>query len=353
VSPVLPLIGRGAGDKDRKEVAGKVARALRDQQLGIVLPNEKQTVSGFLDQWLELKVKGNVRPLTYTSYEGLVRLHISPEIGRMPLVRLTAEDIQRLVNKKLAAGLSPKRVHHILSVLRVALNVAVKWDKVPRNVARLVDAPTCTRPEICPFTPDEARVFLAASGDDRLGALFTVALALGLRRGEALGLCWSDVDFDQQTLTARKALQRIDGKLQLVPPKSDRVRTVPLPDLAAAALKQHRMTQLQERLQAGSRWVESDFVFTTTIGTPLDGDNVTKRYKRLLRKAGLRDQRFHDLRHCCGSLLIAQGVHARTVMEILGHSQISVTMDFYGHITLDTQQEAMGKLDDLLNTQGI
>ncbi|NLE73911.1 MAG: site-specific integrase, partial [Actinobacteria bacterium] len=129
---------------------------------------------------------------------------------------------------------------------------------------------------------------------------------------------------------ALHALQRIDGQLRLVPPKSNSsIRAIPIPDVAMHALKRHQIRQEEEARAAGCKWTESGFVFTTSIGTPLDGDNVTKRFKRLLREAGIRDQRFHDLRHCCGTLLVAQGVHPRVVMEILGHSQISVTMNTY------------------------
>ena len=337
--------------KSRQEVATKLTKALHTQQNGLKLPNERVTVASFMLQWLECAVRGFVRPATYTSYEGIVRLHILPEIGHLALARLSTEDIQKLLGKKQKAGLSNKRLHHILSVLKQALNTAVAWEKVPRNVAQQATAPPLKKQQIVPLTPEEARHFLAACEDDRLGALFTVALAMGLRRGEILGLQWDDVDFKSRTLSVRHALQRVEGQLQLVPPKSTRsIRTIPIPDIAMHALKRHQTRQEEEARAAGHKWTGSGFVFTTSIGTPLDGDNVTKRFKRLLREAGIRDQRFHDLRHCCGTLLVAQGVHPRVVMEILGHSQISVTMNTYASVNHDLQQNAMAKLNNVLST---
>lgn len=336
----------------RREVQEKLTRALRDRQQGLPVGiDERQTVAQYLNHWLENVVRPSVRPRTHATYLGYTRRYLVPEIGRIPLAKLTPQHVQTLQNRMLSRGLSPQTVHHLRAVLRGALNQAVRWGQIPHNVAALVDPPHVQRYEIRVLTPTEAKTFLSAAAKDRLAALYTVALAAGLRQGELLGLRWEDVDLDAGRLTVRHALQRVNGTLQLVEPKTRLSRrTIVLPAFAVNALHEHRKRQLRERLWAGSRWQEGGFVFTSTIGTPLDGSNVTHRLQRLLRDAGLPKQRFHDLRHSAASLLLVQGVHARVVMEMLGHSQISLTLNTYSHVIPSLQEEAAQRMQELLAT---
>ncbi|MBT5049007.1 MAG: site-specific integrase [Rhodospirillaceae bacterium] len=333
----------------RKEVQERLTAALRARQQGLPVAPEKQTVGQFLERWLDESVKPNVRPRTYEGYEGHVRLHIVPAIGRSRLVKLAGQDIESLMNGMRRHGYSERTIQYTLTVLRQALGRAHKWGLIAQNVATLVDRPKARRPEVQPFNPDQARTFLAAIKGDRLEALYTVALAVGLRKGEALGLHWDDVDFDVATVRVRKALQRVNGSLQLVDPKSTRSRrTVSIPEIAVVSLRMHRARQLQERLLAGSRWQECGLVFTSTIGTPFDPRNVNRHFSRTLKQVSLPHQRFHDLRHGCATLLLAQGVHPRVVMDILGHSQISLTMDTYSHVIPELQQRAASEMDSIL-----
>ena len=351
-------LGYKAGKRCRKSFYGKTRRtvqeqltaALRAHQQGLPAAPERQNVANFLERWLEDSVRPSVRPRTYASYSQLVRLHIAPVLGRHQLVKLGPQDVQHFLNDKLSDGLSPRTVRYLHAVLRCALGRAMKWGLVTRNVATLVDPPAHQRPYVKPLTPNQARAFLDAVKGDRLAALYSVALAVGLRQGEALGLRWEDIDFDAGRLTVRVALQRLDGRLQLVEPKTVRSRrTIALPQTAVSALRTHRAQQLQERLFAGSRWQGTGLVFTTTFGTPIDARNLTRQFHRILREADLPRIRFHDLRHTCASLLLAQGVHPRVVMEILGHSQISLTMDTYSHVIPALQREAAGQMDEILS----
>jgi integrase len=311
------------------------------------------TVGDFLLVWLADVVTPTVRPKTRATYETLVRVHLIPAFGHVPLVRLTPQDVQRALNERLGSGLSPRTVRHILVVLRTALGQASRWDLVSRNVATLVEPPRVATAEVRPMTADEARTFLEVSSGDRLHALYAVALLTGLRQGEALGLRWHNLDLDQATLRVEHALQRVAGRLSLVEPKTRRSkRVVVLSPRAVDALRGHRAEQLRERLLAGERWTETGLVFTTTIGTPLDGPAVTRRLQRILAGAGMRPQRFHDLRHTCASLLLLDGVHPRVVMEMLGHSQISLTMDTYTHVAPELQRAASLGLDQRLARAG-
>ena len=334
----------------REEVQRKLALALHARETGTLADARGLTTGEFLDQWLAEVIQPSVRPWTFKGYEVHVRMHLKPAIGRIPLEKLTAIDVQRFVNLKSQSGLKPKTVRYMLGTLRNALNQAMRWELVSRNVAMLADGPRVEQFEIHPLTPDEARQFLTSIRGDRLEALYSVALTMGLRQGEALGLRWQDVDLDMGYLRISKQLQRINGKLQLVEPKTRRSRrSLAMPATIGAALRDHQARQLTERRAAGSRWAETGLVFTTPIGTGLEGTAITKDFHRKLEHARLPQRRFHDLRHSCATLLLVQGVSPRVVMDVLGHSQIGLTMNTYSHVIPDLRREAAQRMDELIH----
>jgi len=334
----------------RREVQEKLTAALRDRQQGLPVPAEGLRVGTFLDRWLSDIVAPARQPSTYQQYASVVRLYLTPSLGRHSLAKLGPEHVQAMMRAQLAAGLSPRTVQGIRGTLRTALTSAMKWGLVARNVATLVDPPPSAHVERQTLTPTEARRLLDAAKGDRFEALYSVALALGLRQGEALGLHWSDIDFDGRTLRVRSALYRQKGRgLVLKEPKTSASRrTINLPEATVVALRAHRARQLQDRLLAGAEWRNTDLVFTTLHGGPMDAGEIRERFYKLLGRAGLPHQRFHDLRHCCASLLLAQRVPTRVVMEILGHTQISTTMDLYSHVMPAARQEAADLMDRIL-----
>src|SRR5215216_1471394 len=194
--------------KTRGEVREKLTTALNDVQKGLSIASDRQTLGQFLDRWLTDCVKPSVRPSTYVSYEQQVRVHLSPNLGQIQLSKLNPQHIQAYMNKRLSTGLSPRTVRYHRLILQMALGQALKWSLLPRNVATLIDPPRVEKYEVQPITREQAKAFLLAIEGDRMEPLFTVALALGLRRGEALGLRWSDVDFQTKTLRINQALQR-------------------------------------------------------------------------------------------------------------------------------------------------
>jgi integrase len=231
----------------------------------------------------------------------------------------------------------------------MALNEAVRWGLIARNAAALVDGPRVERFPIKPFTPEEARRLLEAVKGDRLEALYSVALTMGLRQGEALRLTWKDIDLGLGYVRISKQLQRIHGSPELVEPKTERSRrTLAMPPMIARALRDHCSRQELERRDAGKRWHDTGLVFTTPNGTPLDGTAVTKEFHRVLDRAGLPQRRFHNLRHSCATLLLVQGVSPRVVMDVLGHSQIGLTMNTYSHVIPDLRRDAAKRMQDLL-----
>lgn len=334
--------------KTRKEVQDRLADAVRDRRRGKPVTTKSQTTATFLTGWLET-VKPKLRPMTYRSYEARVNQHMIPTLGRVPVQQLKPQDVQALLNEKAATQLSPSTVRGIRAVLRAALQQGVKWQQLDYNAAALADPPRVPRQRRPWLTPEQAKIFLDAVAEDRLEALYRVAVSLGLRQGEALGLQWDAVDLDHGQLTVSRALQRVNGHLELVEPKTIKSsRPMTLPVAVTEALHQHRARQVEERLAAGSKWQEQGFVFTTPLGTPLEGTKVTKDFQKVLAKAGLPQMRFHDLRHSCASLMLAQGVAPRVVMEWLGHSQISITLDLYSHVLPSLLQDAADAVDRAL-----
>ena len=333
--------------RTRKEAQAKLADLQKRHDEGIAAGSTTLTVAVFLEEWLR-HMQHRVRPQTVAGYENNARLHIGPRIGAKKLSRLTVRDVRIMVDDLRESGMSPRMVQWVHATLRVALQHAFAEDLVTRNVAKGVRIATpATVTTIEPFDVDEARTFLRLVQDHRLYGLWVTVLVLGLRRSEACGLHWSDVDFDRQTVRIVRGLQRTGGVLQELPTKTRRSRrTVPMPAVVAQALTEHRDRQAKER--AGARyWQDTPYVFTSTVGTPLEPRTLTRTFHALCARHGMRRVRLHDLRHTCVSLLLALGVSPRVVMEIVGHSAIEMTMNVYAHVSLDNQRAAL----DLLNAQ--
>jgi integrase len=335
----------------RKEVAEKIKALLRDQQQGVNIAPEVLTVEQFLKRWLDEAVKPKNKSSTLDSYTRIVNLYLVPHIGSLRLEKLTAVHVQTMQNTLLSEGLSTRTVQYARAVLRRALGQAVKWDLVNRNVVPLVDAPRVEKHRITPLDETQARRLLAAATGHRLEAMYRVALSLGLRKGEVLGLRWSNIDWRGRKLSITATVQRIAGQKTLTTPKTaTSARTLLLPDVLIKVLRQHQERQELEREALGEEWQEHGLLFPSERGTPIEPRNIVRSFKRLLKRAGLPEStRFHDLRHSCATLLIAQGVHLSVIKEILGHSQISVTADIYGHVLPETQRSAVEQLGNILD----
>jgi integrase len=277
---------------------------------------------------------------------------VIPTVGRVPLNRLEPRLVNRVLDAKLREGLSPRTVHHIRAVLRTALNAAIRYGHLSRNVASLAAPPRVPYQEPSTLGPDQARVLVESALVEPEGSIWLLALATGARQGELLGLRWSDFEPDRRELRIMRTLQRVAGTYQLAETKTARSRrTLRLPVVAVEALQRRRSQQAQERLLAGSGWQDRwDLIFTTTDGRPLDGTGVTKRFQRHLLGAGLPVVRFHDLRHSTASLLLAFGLQAREVQEQLGHHSVVTTLGIYGHVQATAQERMAAALDSILTS---
>jgi integrase len=350
-TPDGPVRKRVYGRK-YKEVQRKLAEAMGDAVRGIVFDDENMTVSEYMERWLEDSAKGDLGHRAYHNYRLQIRRHISPSLGRIKLSKLTATHVQSLYAAKLRDGLKPSSVRYIYAVLHRAMEQAVRFNLMPFNPAVRVDPPKVRQEEITPLDTEQARIFLAAARGDRFEALDVLSLTVGLRMGEALGLRWSDIDFDAKTLRVSRQLQRVrdGGGLVFSEPKNASRRTVDLPQRAVEALRSHRKRQMEEQLRVGSEWQDYGLVFATGKGTPLDAQNIVNRhFKPLLKRAGLPSIRWHDPRHTYATLLLARGTHPTYVQKSLGHASVQLTLDRYSHWmpsmgrnTADGIDEALG-----------
>jgi integrase len=331
----------------RKAVADKLRAAQAELAAGHV-PAKRQALSAFLTTWLAT-VAPRVRPATYDRYADVVRLYLVPGLGRVPLGELTPAQVQTFLARCAAAGTGARTVQQCHSVLRAALNQALRWGAVPRNVAALVDAPHATPAERPVLTVAQAQALLQTTQAGRWGPLWCVALLTGLRRGELLGLRWVDVDLDKATLRVTGALSRTQERTA---PKTNRaLRTVPLAPPVVAALRAQRQWARLARVAAGADWNDTGYVFTTPTGGPLRGDTVHNAWDRTLARLGLPGVRFHDLRHTCASLLLTAGTPPRVVMAILGHTTPDVTLGIYAHVQQGDLTAALDRLAGLLSSE--
>ena len=338
-----------------QQEAIKVARkANHEKDQGTLITTEDQSLQVFLTAWLQDTARPRLRYRTYIRYRELVELHILPTLGKVKLQKVTPQQLQKLYNQKSEEGYAPQTVKHIHRLLHKAFNDALRWNLVARNVCNLVDTPRVSRKEMQTLTEEQAKQFLEAVKDDALEALYIIALTTGMRQGEILALQWGDIDLTHGHLQVQRTIARI-GKLgfQISEPKTVKSRrSIHLTALALEALKRHRLRQHEQRLAIGPAWEDQNWVFCNAVGRPIEAGNLLRRsFIPLLENAGLPRIRFHDLRHSAASLLLLMGTHPKIVQELLGHSNISMTLDTYSHVLPSLQKEAVEQLNFLLTSE--
>jgi integrase len=374
-----------SGRRQRKYVAGKTREDVREKYLKLheasrrgVVATRVPTLGQFLDGWLEEVVAPSLAPATVASYRMCTRLYIAPELGAKRLDKLTVRDVQawlnrlRLVCQCCAQGKDAERarppccaigrccrqlladwtVHQAYAVLRAGLSQAAREELVTRNVAALVrvSVPRATSREV--WTVEDARRFLESSRDagDPYHGGYVLLLVLGLRRGEVLGLTWSDVDLEAGEAHIRWQLQRVGGELSLRRTKTTSSEAVlPLPEICGEALISHRAMTSAWRLAAGPAWHDTGLVLSTRFGLPIDPRNFHRKFKERALAAGVPVVPVHSTRRTCASLLVELDVHPRVAMQILRHSQISVTMDIYSQVASASTREALTRLGTRLD----
>ncbi|MGW0168817.1 tyrosine-type recombinase/integrase [Streptomyces sp. NPDC003343] len=361
--------------RTRAEAHAKLVKMLEQANRGIPVADRSWTVGAYLTYWIEHVVTPRRRPKTVLAYESAVRLYLLPLIGNKRLEQLTPKDVLAMLGRlrqlclccarKLDARrpaeeqccsrgkccdrrLSVRMVQLVHAVLRNALQNAVREELVSRNVSKLVqvEGPNYARGK--GLEPAVARGLLVTLKSDRLYALYLLALTLGLRKGELLGLQWDALDLEKGELVVRRSLQRIKGELVSAAPKTRySLRTIPLPPFVVDALRDRRQQQAEERDACGAEWLESGHVFTTAVGSPIDPRNLNRHWYGTRKRVGLDEYRFHDLRQSFVSLLLDLGVAPHIVREIAGHSDLQVTLGVYAHASTEEKRKALTQLSKL------
>lgn len=362
---------RHVGAKTRREVAEKVRKLEQERARGAVRrPGERWTVSRWLTHWIDnIAAPPRVSENTHAGYRVDVGKHLIPGAGGHWLERLEPEHLERLYARMLAAGLAPGTVHHVHRTARNALNEAVRRGHAARNPALLAKAPALAEEEVEPYDVSEIRRLLDAAAGRRNSARWALALALGLRQGEALGLKWDDVDLGKGTIRIRRGRLRpkyghgCGGTCGRKPgycprrrntrPDTGDVksragrRTIGLPVQLTALLRMHRAEQDAARAAARQLWQEEGWVFATPAGRPLNPNTDYHEWKLLLRTAGLREARLHDARHAAATVLLVLGQPERTVMSLMGWSSTGMATR-YQHVTDAIRAEVASQVGSLI-----
>ena len=350
----------GTGKQIQKSFSGKTQKEVREKmQSAAVSVNDgtykepsKMTVGEWLDIWLR-DYLGSVKPMTELNYTQHVHNHIKPALGAIKLDVLNAPAIQNFYNNlgKPQGGkdaLSGKTIRCIHGILHKSLQQAVKVGYIRTNPTEACELPKVVRKEIKPLDSEAITSFLKAIEGHRFEVLFILTLFTGLRRGEVCGLMWDCVDLDRGSIFVNKQLQNIPGeprKFRLVSSKNGKGRYIALPTSVTTLLKRHKAHQNEERLQAGSLWEDSGFVFTDEVGHHLSPNTVYHNYKRVVESIGLPNARFHDLRHSYAVAAIQAGDDIKTVQGNLGHATAAFTLDVYAHVTDEMKKASADRME--------
>lgn len=342
--------------KSEKDANIKLRKALDALEHGSLITEKDQTLKAYLEHWLENIKRPSLKIGSYLRYRDLLDQHILPVLGHLPLRKLKPEHLEAFYARLQAdgradgqGGLSPKTVRLVHGILYQSLEAAVRRRRIAYNVCRDVTLPRLERQEMHTLTAEEAQQLLATAKGHRLEALMALALTTGMRRGELLALQWKDIDWKGGSLQVRRSVNRYVGQgFKVSEPKTKQSRRkIALPVFVLEVLKEHRTRQLEERLQAGPTWEDHSLVFSNAYGNYLNPSHLGIDFHKLLKKAKLPMVRFHDLRHTAASLLLKMKVSPKMVQELLGHSDIAMTLGIYSHVLPGIHEEAMEKMDQL------
>lgn len=341
--------------RSKREALDELRRMLNERDDGN-LRSDRLTVGEWCNTWYKSTATTRVRESTLRGYKSKLDNYIIPAIGRKRLGRLTALDLERTYADMIERGLSPRTVAQTHAIIHQALGKAVKQGHVRSNVADLADKPPVRRESPTVFDPSVVRHILATASGDRMEARWWVALTLGLRQGEALGLTWADVDLDAGTVTVRHSLQRSKGKgLVHVPPKSSAgYRTIPIEAATLDALRRHRRAATAER-QAASGVYDNplDLVFTQPNGRPMSPEMDSRAWHDLLDRAGVPSTKLHAARHTAITMWLLAGVSEHLAKVWAGHASIQMTSDTYGGLVAEMHEKGLAALSGIYSAPSI
>jgi integrase len=334
----------------KKDAEKRLAELLHQLDTGTFVKPNKTTVSDYLKQWLSDSCQTNLAPRTVEGYESIVRCHLIPPLGNIPLTQLKPEHLRSLYSQQLSAGFSRRTVRYIHVTLHKALKDAFMLGIIGRNPADAVKPPRVQHREMQTMNESDIHIFLEFAKSTPYYPLFYLALFTGMRRSELLALKWCDVDLTLSQLSVIRTLHQLqDGRLIFRQPKTDKGRRlISLTPSTSIVLREHREQQERTRLELGSTLEEDDLVFCRADGEPLLPNTVSHAWTKLATRIGQKGITLHDARHTHASLLLKQNTHPKIVQERLGHSSIQITLDTYSHVAPGLQQAAANRFDEIL-----
>lgn len=351
-----------SGYRTKREAEAALVELIGSVNKGSYVAPSKQSVEALAADWLEA-IRPTVRDSTHYSYSRNLRLHVLPALGGVQAKAVDGGALNGLYSQLLAsgnktnrpgatAGLSLRTVRYIHTIIHRMFKDAVRWGRLVRNPADAADPPKATasgRPEMVTWTPEQVEMFLDAVSDHRLSAAFLTLATTGMRRGEALGLRWVDLDLDAARLSVRQTVIAVHHEVRFGTPKTAKGRRpISLDGETVAALREHRKRQAVERLQIGSGWSDLDLVFCGVDGTPLHPERFSRTFGDQVRKVEVPAIPLHALRHTWATIALGAGVHPKVVQERLGHSTIGITMDTYSHVTAALHGDAAQQVAGLI-----
>lgn len=343
----------------KKEAEKRLSELLHQLDKGEFIKPDKITVAEFLERWLKDYTRPNLAPKTADWYAYIIRSHIVPSLGNIPLAQLKPETLQRYYAEKLSSGrrdgqgaLSPQTVRHCHVAIHYAMETAIKWGLITHNPAGAVNPPRSQRHQMQTWNEEELGIFLEAAKDTPHYALFHLLFASGMRRSEVLALRWCDIDLTLCQIYVTRSLQHLaDGTFTFKQPKTARGRrAIALPPSTALVLKAHHEKQAFDTAFVGRILKDDDLVFCHLDGKPFLPNSITHAWVKLVRRTGLKYIRLHDARHTHASLMLKQGVHPKIVQERLGHASIQITLDTYSHVAPGLQEAAAARFDEVFKT---
>ena len=359
-------VNPGTGKPVRRSIYGDTQAAVRKQMTAVLRELDrgtyttpsKMTVSGWLNLWMETYCKSALKPLTFETYENVLKNHVTPVIGAMELQDVRGVHVQTVYNAETSAGMSAKSTKNCAAILHKAFAVAVKQGYLAVNPCDAAELPKAVKHQITPLTDAEIPVFLYVLEDEPMRNIYAVCLFAGLREGEALGLPWDCVDFQNETLTIRQQLQRGkragEGYSIVSYTKSNRPRTIKPPSVCFDYLRNERARQAENRLRAGRAWSNPDnLVFTNPLGEHLAIHTFYKNFKRIAASIGRPDARPHDLRHTAATVAIASGADIKSVQDLLGHASAAFTLNIYAHTSEKMKTDAAERMQFFYDTLNI
>jgi integrase len=309
------------------------------------------TVGEYLTYWLENYAKTNTKPKTFAEYEKIVKTHLQPSLGHIKLHELKSIQLQNYYKEKLN-GLSAQSVTHHHRVLSKALNDAIDWEFIDKNVAKGAKPPKPFKREMNTYTIEQLNL-LVKSAKERTPVFFPIIYAAahtGMRKSELIGLSWKNVDFLTQRIYIRQTITEANGKYFFNPiPKNGKPRGIKLTAVLMKMLETRKEHHEKQKRILGDHFNPHDLVFCNSKGNIMAPSEISRAFKRAIKAANLPDIRFHDLRHSHATILLQANVHPKIVSARLGHSKIQVTMDTYSHLTDSIEGIAVDTLDTLLD----